>query len=123
MSDEWGCLQIQKIDRTLINETHEERRKLSDESVLRIKRSDESYSMICADNWNNMAADLICTRMGYAKSIYWSPINLKEDVDLSYVTMTSEQYVDSSFFEDLKSTESCAAGIVALKCLDYGKYF
>lgn len=114
-SDEWDCFNLTAINKTEESETKDT------ENVLKIKRSDDQYAYVCANNWSNKYSDLVCNKLGYSNAIKWSKVRITEE-NAKYLEINENSIENDQLLDNFNLTEKCNdEEIVAIECQSYSK--
>lgn len=113
LSDEWDCYHIDKMDNDDI------------QTALRLRTSKTNGELkyVCDDNWTNELATEVCQKMGYARSIFWSQINVEfANTNTTFLRLAANASTENGgLLLNLNVTDRCQYGIVGLECEQYGK--
>lgn len=108
LSDEFNCFNLTETD------TIE-----SINTALQVKRYNNQFAFVCAENFTQANAKAICNELGFAGVSEWSNHSLlTNEVNLVRITSGDE----SSFLANLNSTNKCENDLViALECEQFCK--
>lgn len=135
LSDDWDCFNLTKVPQSLNlsrndNQTDHIGIDSSDEksaemTALRIRQTNGEYAFVCSDTWNLHHSDMICEKMGFARSSAYSHIQINDD-DAIFVKINPDLRRATQFdklVQAFNQTDECHDNrIVQLECEPFGNY-
>lgn len=89
-------------------------------SLLEVRDAVGQFAMVCGDRWNQNHSNAVCAKLGYAESLSWSQIYLKQP-DRMFFKINEMSNNAANVLSNLNVTDSCEDGVVALECQKYSK--